>query len=190
MNTFSITTRKGDDGSTSLLGDDRVAKSDKRPEAYGTLDEANALLGIVRSKVKLANLHADLLQIQNHIYLINAELACPPEKMQLLTQVLQAGHLEWLEHVITSLETELQLPRKFIIYGESEISAYLDLARAVVRRAERQVVLLHQAEPLQNHFLLAFINRLSDYLFVAARWYEKQNGLAFRHPELHEQIKK
>jgi cob(I)alamin adenosyltransferase len=183
MNSFSITTRKGDDGRTGLLGDDRVAKSDQRPEAYGTLDEASAVIGVARSNVTMDRLQHELLQIQNHLYLINAELACPTDKIQLLTKKLQTAHLEWLEQTSKGVEAELELPRKFIVYGESQISAYLDLARAVVRRAERQVVLLHQSAPLQNHLLLPYLNRLSDYLFLAARWYEKQNDIAFRHPE-------
>jgi cob(I)alamin adenosyltransferase len=183
MSSFSITTRQGDGGRTGLLGDDRVAKSDRRPEAYGTLDEANALIGLVRSKINIVSLQENLLCIQNHIYLINSELACPQDKMHLLSKLLLAEHLDWLEQIAKSVETELTLPRKFIVYGESEVSAYMDLARAVVRRAERHVVWLDQSEPLQNHHLLPYLNRLSDYLFLAARWYEKQNNIAFRHPE-------
>jgi len=183
MNRFSITTRRGDSGRTALLGDDRVAKSDPRPEAYGTLDEAGAVIGVARSQLADARLQQELLQIQNHLYLINAELACPTDKLPLLSKKLQSAHLEWLEQTGKAVEAELELPRKFIVYGESRVSAYLDLARAVVRRAERQVVLLHQAEPVQNPFLLAYLNRLSDYLFLAARWYETKNGIPFRHPE-------
>jgi ATP:cob(I)alamin adenosyltransferase len=178
---FSITTKKGDDGTTSLLDNSRVKKDDLRPEAYGTLDEAAAFLGLARAKTKLEASRAFLLTVQNHLYVINSELACPPERLHLLKQKLSPAHLQKLEELSQTIEAELELPRKFILYGQSEISAILDVARAVVRRAERRVVELQAREPLEDVVIPAYLNRLSDALFLLARYEEFKQHLPFAH---------
>jgi cob(I)alamin adenosyltransferase len=183
MNKYSITTQNGDGGTTGLIGDDRVSKSDPRPQAYGALDEASALIGVVRSKTKEQSLIEPLIRIQNHLYLISAELACPEEKRHLLSKFLDQKQVDWLNETSRQTESQLDLPRKFVLYGESELSAYLDLARAVVRRAERNVVELHHLEFVTNPMILVYLNRLSDYIYLLARHQEMKQGIAFRHPD-------
>lgn len=178
----SITTKKGDDGTTGLLDNSRVKKSDPRPETYGTLDEAAAFLGLARATTDLERTRDFLLTVQNHLYVINAELACPPEYLHLLKKKLTGDHLQKLETLAQSLEAELALPRKFVLYGESQVSALLDVARAVVRRAERRLVELIEQENVDNPSILAYLNRLSDALFLLARYEEFAHGIPFAHP--------
>lgn len=182
-NSFSITTKKGDDGTTSLLDNSRVKKDDLRPEAYGTLDEAAAFLGLARAKTTLETTRTFLLTVQNHLYVINAELACPPEHLLLLKHKLSPEHLLKLEKMSQEIEAALELPRKFILYGQLEISAILDVARAVVRRAERRLVELVGREPLENGVISAYLNRLSDALFLLARFEEFKQHIPFAHPD-------
>lgn len=180
----SITTRRGDDGSTGLLDGRRVAKYDLRPEAYGTLDEAHAFIGLARSRCGTPQIADLLLMMQNHLYLINAELACPPDQLQRLPHKLGAAELADLEAPLAEIEAKLQLPPRFVLYGQMESSALLDVARAVVRRGERRVLELHAAEPLANSHLLPYLNRLSDALFLLARYEEKLHDVAFVHPSI------
>jgi len=179
-----ITTKRGDDGSTGLLDGRRVAKYDPRPEAYGTLDEAHAFLGLARARCQTPQIAAILLMMQHHLYLINAELACPPDQLQRLPHTLGVAELANLEEPLAEIEAKLQLPPRFVLYGQMESSALMDVARAVVRRGERRVVELHAAEPLANSHLLPYLNRLSDALFLLARYEEKLHGVAFVHPTI------
>ncbi len=181
MSTYSITTKKGDDGTTGLLDNSRVQKFDLRPETFGTLDEAAAFLGLARAKTSLDKTKEILLKIQNHIYLMNAELACPVEYLHLLKDKLIESHVKTLEELANPIEKELELPRKFVLYGQSETSAYLDIARAVVRRAERRLVELNHAEELDNRSIITYVNRLSDTLFLLARYEEFANGIPYAH---------
>lgn len=183
MKKYSITTKKGDDGTTGLLDQSRVLKYDIRPDTYGTLDEAAAFLGWARVKSQLQTSKDILRTIQNHLYLINSELACPPDYLPMLKDKLKSAHLQKLERLSDAIETELELPRKFVLYGESEVSAVLDVARAVIRRAERRMVELNEREPLENQVLLAYINRLSDTLFLLARYEEYKHEIPYAHPE-------
>ncbi len=182
MKKYSITTKKGDNGSTGLLDNSRVQKFDLRPETYGTLDEAAAFLGLARAKTSLDETKDILWKIQNHIYLMNAELACPVDYLHLLKDKLAESHLQELEEFSETIENKLELPRKFVLYGQSETAAYLDIARTVVRRAERRLVELNQKEQLENKTIMAYINRLSDVLFLLARYEEFKNGIPYAHP--------
>ena len=184
MKNYSITTKKGDDGTTGLLDNSRVQKSDVRPDVYGTLDEAAAFIGLARAQSSLDKTKEILVAIQNHIYLMNAELACPIENLHLLKIKLSEDHLVRLEGLARKIESELDLPRKFVLYGQSQTSACLDIARAVVRRAERRLVELQELEALDNRFILAYINRLSDVLFLLARYEEAKNSIPFLHPDM------
>lgn len=184
MNKRSITTKKGDSGKTGLLDSSRVEKSDLRPEAYGTLDEAAAYLGLVRAKTDVDKIRKLIWTIQNHIYLINSELACPPESLHLLKVKLSSSHLEQIEAAGEEIEKELNLPQKFVIYGQTEVSALLDIARTVVRRAERRVVELHKVEPLANDTILPYLNRLSDTLYILARYDEFSHKVPYAHPDI------
>ncbi|MBN1561340.1 cob(I)yrinic acid a,c-diamide adenosyltransferase [candidate division KSB1 bacterium] len=181
MKKHSITTKRGDDGTTGLLGP-RAAKFDTRLETLGALDEAAAFIGLARAKSSVQMTRTLLLTIQHHLYLLNAELACPVENMHLLKMKLTKEHLGRLEEPARTIEDELNLPDKFVLYGQSETSACLDIARAVVRRAERRIVELNQAEKFSNLTILPYINRLSDMLFLLARYEEFKNGIKYAHP--------
>ena len=178
----SITTKTGDSGMTSLLDGRRVDKHHLRPEAFGSMDEACAFIGLARSVIGEAEITSALLKIQHHIFLINAELACPRDSLTLLTSRIQSFHLQELEQYSEKMEKEIQL-REFIIYGQSTASAYLDVARTVVRRAERRVIELHRAEALNNEIIPAYLNRLSDVLFLLARYIEIRQNREFIFPE-------
>lgn len=180
----SISTKKGDKGKTSLFDGTRVSKASLRPETYGTLDEASALIGLARSRTGDSEIFKILLEIQTQIYLVNAELACPPEAKDRLNHRLEKKHLEALEEKASAIEKELDLPPKFVLYGETEAGAVLDVARAVVRRAERSLNALDEAEPLDNPQVKPYVNRLSDALYLLSRWEEKKAGRAWRHPEV------
>jgi cob(I)alamin adenosyltransferase len=179
----SISTRKGDGGETSLFDGTRISKTAARPDVYGTLDEASSFMGLARAKTPLDRVREILLKLQNIIYLMNAELACPPEAKERLSRRLEEKHLTWVDRESAALEKELNLPMKFVLYGETEAGAVLDIARAVMRRAERLLVGLHAQEPLDNPHIRPLVNRLSDTLYLLARLEEKEAGLPFRHPD-------
>ena len=179
----SITTKKGDSGKTGLLDNTQVSKYDIRPETYGTLDEAAAFIGLARAKSSLDEIRKALRTVLIHIYLINAELACPAEFLDKLKKKITPAELSKLEEQASLIEAKLDLPAKFVIYGQSETSACLDIARAVVRRAERRLVELNQQHPLQNPTISAYINRLSDALYLFARYEEFANNIPFAHPD-------
>lgn len=178
----SITTKKGDRGRTGLLDNTRISKDDLRPEVYGTLDEACAFIGLARAEIEWMDVKSLLLDIQSHIYLINAELSCPSDSLSMLKKRLGKKHLADLESRTKQIEDRLELPRKFVIYGQSKLSALLDIAGSVVRRAERRLVELNSREPLENTVLLGYINRLSDTLFILARDAENRQGIPYAQP--------
>lgn len=181
--TKSISTRKGDRGKTSLLDGTRVGKDSLRPAVYGTLDEANAFMGLARAQSSDTGVNDILLTLQNLIYKVNAELACPAESKHLLKKKLTAQDLDWANQAGAGLEKELALPPKFVIYGETETSATLDVARAVIRRAERALVALDCTEEIDNPLIKPFINRLSDLLYLLARKQDRLAGKPLRHPD-------
>jgi cob(I)alamin adenosyltransferase len=169
-----IYTRKGDDGTTSLWYGGRVAKDDGRTDAYGTLDEANAALGVARSLTgDDTELAADTLRIQDELFIAGAELATAPEASERLEDGVSRITPEMaaeLEPLIDKYMDQVDLPPKFVLPGGTTLSAHLDLARTIVRRAERRVVTLSQAGELASEDLLTFLNRASDLLFAMARY--------------------
>lgn len=175
----SVSTKKGDDGSTGLLDNSRIKKYSLRPETYGTLDEASAFLGLARTASALPVVQDFVLMVQNHIYLVNAELACPVEHLHRLHKKLTTAHLDELERRANGIEEGLELPPKFVLYGQSPASAHLDVARAVIRRAERRWVELNEAETIENEAIGAYLNRLSDALYLLARYEEVESGVGF-----------
>ena len=122
--------------------------------------------------------------MQSLIYLVNSELACPPEARDRLKRRFEPKDLAWIEERATGFEKRLDLPPRFVLYGETEAGAVLDIARAVVRRMERALTRLEAAEALGNPSITPFINRLSDLLYLLARWDERQSGVTPRHPEV------
>jgi cob(I)alamin adenosyltransferase len=168
-----IYTRKGDDGTTSLWYGGRVQKDDPRTEAYGTLDEANAVLGTARALCEDERLAADILRLQNELFVAGAELATALEARDRLEQ----GVTRTTEEMVARLETdidsymaEVDLPPKFVIPGGTALSAQLDVARSVLRRAERRIAGLPEQDALKGSSLLPYVNRASDLLFAMARY--------------------
>src|SRR5579883_2299499 len=171
-----IYTKTGDDGTTGLLYGGRLPKDDARTEAYGGTDEAVAAIGLARSLGAEAGGLADLLlDLQRQLFVVGAELATAPEN----AAKLKPGRSKVTEEMVTALEREIDrmlavapLPDYFVLPGSCSTSAAIDLARAVVRRAERATVGLHRSGDLADPVVLRFLNRLSDLLFVAARYEE------------------
>ncbi|MBM3528551.1 MAG: cob(I)yrinic acid a,c-diamide adenosyltransferase [Alphaproteobacteria bacterium] len=167
-----IYTRTGDDGTTSLGSGDRRKKYDLRVEAYGTLDEVNAIVGIVRlNTAGDAALDPALARIQNDLFDVEADLCLSEKGPGGARLTVTDAQVEWLEREIDRLNEELQPLRSFVLPGGGAAAAYLHLARTVCRRAERIMVALRDrpgetvTEPS-----LKYVNRLSDYLFVASRY--------------------
>lgn len=177
-----IYTRTGDGGTTALGSGERVSKSDTRIEAYGTVDETNAILGIVRlhtSALELATLDAMLARMQNELFDLGADLCVPDRGANLGYEPLRitSGQVTRVEVEIDELNAALQPLRSFVLPGGHAAAAFLHQARTVCRRAERAMVALQlqDNEPVNEH-AIAYVNRLSDFLFVASRWV---NAVAF-----------
>jgi cob(I)alamin adenosyltransferase len=167
---MKIYTRTGDAGGTALFGGTRVSKHDPRVAAYGEVDELNACLGTVRSQGELPGDVTDTLEhVQKHLFAIGARLADPAERIaQRVTKVaVTDADISRLEDWIDRFEAELPPLRKFILPGGNRAGAQLHLARTVCRRAERSIVSLGTDHV--DALLLAYVNRLSDFLFVLAR---------------------
>jgi cob(I)alamin adenosyltransferase len=179
-----IYTRKGDDGSTGLWYGGRVLKSDPRPEAYGSVDEAGCALGLCRAAASdHAELQADILRIQSELYVAGAELATAPEAADRLEEGISKVTSEMVERLEADIDRymeQVDLPPKFVIPGGTELSARLDLARSTIRRAERRVVDLQCAGELADDTLLRYLNRASDALFAMARFADESQPELFR----------
>jgi cob(I)alamin adenosyltransferase len=167
-----IYTRTGDDGTTSLGSGDRRKKYDLRVAAYGTLDEVNAVLGLVRlHTAKDASLDASLGRIQNDLFDVEADLCLAEKGPGGARLTVTDSQVAWLEGEIDRLNADLAPLRSFILPGGSAASAYLHLARTVCRRAERIMVeLKDRPDEEVSAASLKYVNRLSDYLFVAGRY--------------------
>jgi cob(I)alamin adenosyltransferase len=177
-----ITTKKGDKGFTSLLGGRRVPKFHLRPETYGTLDELNSFLGMARSASKDRIVKETLLSIQNHLFVIGSALAFSGKDRTLLKREVTQKEVDWLTRLSANFEASLMPEPKFIIYGETYVSSILDVARAVSRRAERRVAEMKSKRMLSNPKILEYLNRLSDVLYLLARYEDKKAGVKPRHP--------
>jgi len=146
----------------------RVPKYDPRPEAYGTLDEATSAMGLARATIRSERNRRVLLESQRHLYCIMTELASMPETTKTF-ECLSEKHVTWLETQTDAITAEVILPREFIVPGDSLSGATLDVARAVVRRAERLAVRLYHDGLATNPQIIRYLNRLSSLLFVMAR---------------------
>jgi len=172
-----IYTRTGDDGSTGLLGPGRVPKHAPRVEAYGAVDELNAVLGVARALDAAKWLDAELGAIQPRLFQVGAELATvEPKALAALARVSDDDVLA-LEGWIDGRERDLAPLTRFILPGGTTLAAELHRARTVCRRAERRVVALAQMEPVEPR-LVRYLNRLGDLLFVLARWCNHRAGVA------------
>jgi cob(I)alamin adenosyltransferase len=167
-----IYTRTGDDGTTGLLYGTRVSKADLVTEAYGTTDEAVAVLGVARGWCEDGELAEELLRLQRELFVVGADLATNPgerEKLQPGVSLVTAEMVGRLESLIDATVADHPLPRAFVVPGATPTSAAIDLARGTVRRAERRTIALREAGREVNPEVARYLNRLSDALFVLAR---------------------
>jgi len=168
----SIVTKTGDSGETGLLYGGRVSKSDPRTEAYGTVDEAISALGVARALVKDRARHAIILRVQSELFTVGAELATDTaeyENLEKHFKVVTGDFTGRLETEIADLEKRVPLPEAFVIPGGTPTAAALDLARAIIRRAERRIVALQlRGYPVKAE-VVRYVNRLSDLVFMLAR---------------------
>ena len=158
-------TSKGDDGTTNLLGEGRVAKYHSRIEAVGTLDESTAALGLARAQCLDPHLGPILLEAQRDLYKLMAEVAATPDNAEKF-RTIDERRVAWLEQQTDELSNLVEMPREFIVPGDSLAGAALSLARAIIRRAERRVVELFDLNELSNPDLQRYLNRLSSLCFV------------------------
>jgi cob(I)alamin adenosyltransferase len=166
-----VYTRRGDDGTTGLLYGGRVDKDDLRTVAYGTVDEAVSALGLARAELD-GEWHDAVLAAQRELFAVGAQLATHRDHWTQLTDGVSRvvpAMVERLERAIDDLTARYPLPREFVVPGGSRAGAALDLARTIVRRAEREVVRMQRAGLLGEDVPVHYLNRLSDYLFVLAR---------------------
>jgi cob(I)alamin adenosyltransferase len=180
----AVATGRGDDGSTGLLfGGERIVKDDARTEAYGTIDEAVAALGLARAELGVkdefgvlsptfGDLTDVILRLQRELFVAAAELATNPDAWGRLeddrTRVSQAM-VDGLDDLLSQAEARVEMPREFVVPGETRTSAALELARTIVRRAERRAVSLDRQRLIPGPHLLPYLNRLADLLWVLAR---------------------
>ena len=158
-------TRTGDDGTTGLLGEDRVSKDHPRIEALGALDEASAALGLARASCLAPQTLPILREAQRDLYKVMAEVAATPENAEKFKGI-DAARVTWLEEQADAIHKVVSMPKEFILPGDTPSGAALSMARAVVRRAERRVTELFTLEELTNIELLRYLNRLSSLCFV------------------------
>ena len=172
-----IYTKKGDRGETALIFGERVSKDHPRVNAYGTIDELNAALGLAASFIKNRRVTNILQEIQNELFNIGAELASPRQLKKNTKEyyLLQESKISKLETIIDLYDEKLPTLRTFILPTGVRGAAALHVARTVCRRAERAVVAIAKAEKI-NPNIIAYLNRLSDLLFVLARYLNKQSG--------------
>jgi cob(I)alamin adenosyltransferase len=172
-----IYTKKGDTGETGLLFGGRLSKTDPKFEACGTADEAISAMGLARALSQEPRVKEVLLQVQREMFTVGSELATAPEKYKHFQgnfSVVTADMVERLENIIDELNSLIDLPSAFIIPGASPGSGALDLARTLLRTCERRVVTLHEQGLLVNHEVLRYVNRLSDLLFMLARYEDRK----------------
>jgi len=172
---MKIYTKKGDSGDTSLFGGQRVSKSTERIEAYGTVDELNSYVGLATS-YDLSEKGTDLLRtVQELLFTLGADLATPPSSEARIARIAEKD-IRFLEDAIDDMEENLQPLKNFILPGGSQPGATLHVARTVCRRAERAAVACQETDDISDA-CIKFLNRLSDFLFVIARYENKQAGV-------------
>lgn len=172
---MKIYTKTGDKGKTSLIGGTKVLKSHARIEAYGTVDELNSNIGLCRDLITDKDIRDLLKEIQDRLFTIGSALACDPEKEpKLKIPDLKETDVSFLEDAMDKMDSELPALQYFIMPGGHPTVSHLHISRCVCRRAERLVVDLLISNEDQDNLIIKYINRLSDYLFVLARYMAKK----------------
>ncbi len=172
-----VYTKFGDKGETSLLYGGRVSKASVHTEAYGITDEAVSAMGLARAFSSEQKIKDILRDLQRELFTIAAELATDPDKYDLFQQhftPVTGDMVDNLETIIDSLEEEFEMPNVFVLPGGSPASSAIDMARTIIRTAERRVVVVAEAERLTNDLILTYLNRLGDLLFVLARYEDRE----------------
>jgi cob(I)alamin adenosyltransferase len=165
---MKIYTRTGDSGETSLLGGTRVPKHHIRIEAYGTLDELNSHIGLLRDQEISEDLKIQLLEVQDRLFTLGSHLASDPEKSKAKIPAIHENDVLFLENAIDTMNETLPEMRSFILPGGHSVASICHIARCVCRRAERNIVHLSEISSVEE-IIVRYINRLSDYLFVLSR---------------------
>lgn len=175
---MKIYTARGDTGSTDLLGE-RVGKDDPRIDLLGDLDEATSAIGLGRAQARWEHANEMLVAAQRDLYQVMAELAfidtTRPDTLR-----FAAERVDWLEEAIATVQETVELPREFVVPGDTHAGAALDVARTVARRAERKAVVLANAGGVGNPEIIRYLNRLSSLLFILARAEDLQDGGSVR----------
>jgi cob(I)alamin adenosyltransferase len=181
---MKITTKKGDAGRTGLLDKRRrVKKTNIRKEINGTLDEVGAALGLARATCEIQRVAALILRLQEEIFMIGSEVAASPDDVGELEHRIESRHVRRLERGMDRIEQRMEMPESFVVAGATQVSAMLDLARTFTRRAERKAVEARDEGIIRSAHLMKYLNRLSDYIFTLARYYEfLSSGNAKWHP--------
>ena len=174
---MKIYTKTGDQGQTSLIGGTRVPKHHLRIEAYGTVDELNSWIGLLRDQSIDDHSITTLLEIQDRLFTIGSVLASDPEKSRMKLPELLKSDVDLLEKEIDHMETALHELKSFILPGGHPVVSYTHIARCVCRRCERLVTHLNEENPV-NELVAVYLNRLSDYLFVLSRFIAQQLNVA------------
>jgi cob(I)alamin adenosyltransferase len=169
---MSITTKTGDTGKTRLFSGEKISKNAPQTQAYGDIDELVSILGIVRASSSDSRLGTDIMTLQTQLFTVGAELATTPSNITKLTQRIDMAIVAEMDAKCQTLESQIIMPKTFILPGGTLTAAYIDMARAVSRRCERQIVALHDAQLIDNAHMLIWINRVSDYLWLLARYHE------------------
>jgi cob(I)alamin adenosyltransferase len=174
---MKIYTKTGDSGKTSLLGGTKVFKNNPRIEAYGTVDELNSYIGLLSDFSNDDNAKSILKEIQDRLFTIGAELACDPDKnSKMPLPDLHESDIEFLEKEIDKMQEELPVMKNFILPGGHPAVSFAHVARCVCRRAERCTVNLQENGGAVDQLIIKYLNRLSDYLFVLARYLGMKNN--------------
>ena len=174
---MKIYTKTGDKGETSLIGGTRVPKHHLRIESYGTIDELNSWIGLIRDQQINNDAVKELLEIQDRLFTIGSLLAADPEKSRMKLPNIKNEDVTFLEHKIDEMNEVIPELKSFILPGGHTTVSYCHVARCVCRRAERLIVNLNENSPLDNKIII-YINRLSDYLFTLARYLGHQLNIS------------
>jgi len=172
---MKIYTKTGDEGTTALFGGKRVPKSELRIDAYGTVDELNSWIGLLRDQPVNKIRTEELIEVQDRLFTIGSILATEPGNTKVKIPALTTADVHFLERRIDAMEANLEPMKSFVLPGGHPSVSYGHLARTVCRRAERLVVALDQSATI-NPIVIQYMNRLSDYLFVLCRYMTKELG--------------
>jgi len=164
--------KRGDKGETSLLGGQRVPKYDPRPETYGVLDEASSVMGVAKAMARSQKIKDILFAVQKDLLMMGAELSALPKDVKQLSKRIGESDVQRIEDLIDDLQKDVKLKNEFIYPGETVVSAQIDVARTIIRRAERNAAKMKDDGLVKNPEIHKYLNRLADMLFTLARYEE------------------